>query len=414
MGKKTTVFSFALVCVAFLLQVSAINAQPHQEQPAHAAIPLGTMNVWEVQRHLFAQALGGVKETPEKNHVHIAVLSDLHLPGRITAKKEKAIETLNAWPDLDMVVILGDICEDHGSVEEYAFAKQFLAKLNKPIYPVAGNHEYIYYDFNPFNTKEKAPKGKHVVAASGTLRREKLKRFKDTFSLKEVYYTKKIEPYLLVFLSIDHLYVSYRTAISDNQVDWLRSELGKNRSTPTIIFFHGSLKGTFTGENLFDRDPVNYMVQPYQEIHKVIVENPQVFLWVSGHAHIAATNANFNHPDNIYERQVTNIHNSDMNGNSYLSEKDRKSTKHESIWTNSLFLYQDRVVVKTYDHEKAAWMDSLTREIKLPKILSRIVPETPQRMTLLSEHSTHGTMAEQAQKRGQFCPREALRIGKTQ
>ena len=160
-----------------------------------------------------------------------------------------------------------------------------------------------------------------MVAASGTARRTKLERFKETFALPEIYYTKRVDPYLLVFLSIDHLYVSYRTARSDTQLDWLRAELGKNRGIPTIIFFHGPLEGTIGGENLVDNDPVNYMVQPYREIRKILVENPQVFLWVSGHAHIAPTNANFSHPINLYERRVMNIHNPDMNGSSYLSEK---------------------------------------------------------------------------------------------
>lgn len=307
----------------------------------------------------------------EKGYRHIAVLSDLHLPGRILPKKEKVIETLNGWQDLDMVAILGDICEDNGSVEEYAFAKQFLGRLKKPFYPIAGNHEYIYYDVNPFNPKEKIARGKHVVAASATARRTKLQRFKETFALPEIYYTRKVDPYLLVFLSTDHLYVSYRTALSDAQLDWLRAELSKNREVPTIIFFHGPLEGTIGGGNLLDRDPVNFMAQPHREIRRILVENPQVFLWVSGHAHIAPSNANFNHPVNLYEQRIMNIHNPDMNGSSYLSEGDRKGTRHENIWTNSLLLYPDSVVVKTYDHEKMEWNESLTRKIKTPSTGAR-------------------------------------------
>jgi len=299
--------------------------------------------------------------------VHIAVLSDLHLPGRILPQKERVVETLNAWPDLDMVVALGDICEDVGSVEEYAFAKQFLVKLKKPVLPVAGNHDYIYYDINPFAPGEKIPKGKHVVAASASARRAKLQRFKESFALPEVYYTKRVGPYQLVFLSTDHLYVSYRTAISEAQMDWLSGELAKNRGVPTIVFFHGPLEGTIGGENLVDNDPFNYMAQPSREIRRVLLENPQVFMWVAGHAHIAPTNANFNSPLALYERRVATIHCPGMSGSSYLSERDKKGTRHETLWTNSLFLYPDKVVVKTFDHEKAEWMEALTREVRPPK-----------------------------------------------
>lgn len=296
--------------------------------------------------------------------VHIAVLSDLHLPGRILPQKERVVETLNAWPDLDMVVALGDICEDVGSVEEYAFAKQFLARLKKPVWPVAGNHDYIYYDINPFTPNEKIPKGKHVVAASAGARRAKLQRFKESFGLPEVYYAKQAGPYRLVFLSTDHLYLSYRTAVSEAQLEWLGAELARHRAAPTIVFFHGPLEGTIGGENLVDNDPFNYMAQPSREIRRILLENPQVFMWVAGHAHIAPANANFNGPLALYERRVAVIHCPGMSGSSYLSETDKKGTRHEALWTRSLFLHPDRVVVKTFDHEKGAWMESLTREVK--------------------------------------------------
>ncbi len=131
---------------------------------------------------------------------------------------------------------------------------------------------------------------------------------------------------------------------------------------PTIIFFHAPLKGTLKSQNR-SAEADNFIAQPYAKIHKMMIENPQVFLWVSGHTHIAPTNVKFSHKVNVYENQVTNIHNCDMDGGSYLSESDYATKKHDSLWTNSLFLYPKKVTVKTYDHQKSQWLENLKREI---------------------------------------------------
>ena len=60
------------------------------------------------------------------------------------------------------------------------------------------------------------------------------------------------------------------------------------------------------------------------------------------------------------------IHNADMNGSSIFSDDAMKSTRHDTIWTNSLFLYPDRVNVRTYDHKQAIWLKDLERTIKTP------------------------------------------------
>jgi hypothetical protein len=44
-----------------------------------------------------------------------------------------------------------------------------------------------------------------------------------------------------------------------------------------------------------------------------------------------------------------------------------KSTKHDGIWTNSLFLHPDRVVVRTFDHKAGVWMSQLDRVILPPR-----------------------------------------------
>jgi hypothetical protein len=291
----------------------------------------------------------------EKDYTHVVVLSDPHLPGRNIPMKQKTIETINSWPDVDRIAVLGDICQDLGTVEEYNYAKKFFSRVNKPLYPITGNHDYIYEDLKTAAAKR--------VKASSSVRKAKLERFKETFSLPDIQYSKKAASYLLIFLSVDDLDSNFLAEISGKTSDWLQAELDRNKGVPTIIFFHAPLKGTIMSNNK-DPEGDNFVAQPIRKIGKIIKENPQIFLWVSGHTHIAPTNAKFNHKVNVYENRVTNIHNCDMDGRSYLSDTDYEGKGHSNIWTNSLYLYQEKVVVKTYDHNKGHWLEDLKREIR--------------------------------------------------
>jgi hypothetical protein len=40
----------------------------------------------------------------------------------------------------------------------------------------------------------------------------------------------------------------------------------------------------------------------------------------------------------------------------------------ETIWTNSLFLYPDKIVVKTYDHKRGAWLPDFDRTLLPPPL----------------------------------------------
>ena len=57
---------------------------------------------------------------------------------------------------------------------------------------------------------------------------------------------------------------------------------------------------------------------------------------------ITPSNASFNAGLNLYEEQVWVIHNPEMHGDSLFSEQATKTTKHDTIWTNTLDLYSDR------------------------------------------------------------------------
>ncbi|HOD36703.1 MAG TPA: metallophosphoesterase [Syntrophales bacterium] len=293
---------------------------------------------------------------------HIVVFSDLHLPGRNLEAKEKAVENVNSWSDVDSVVILGDICDRKGSEEEYAFAKEFLSRLKKPFYPVTGNHDYLYEQDSFVEGKRKGFTEERAI---------KLNRFKETFGLKEIYYSKKLRHYLLVFLSVDSLYSNYHAAMSQKQLEWFEAELEANKTTPTIVFYHAPLKGTLTGSNIVALFNHFFAAQPAGEIKRIINRNPQVFMWVSGHIHTAPENINYVHNVNLYEGRVLNVHNTDMDGRSFVSHAGLGVGAHDNIWTNSFFLYPNRVVIKTYDQKKGYWLEEKTREVRTPVFVKK-------------------------------------------
>lgn len=278
----------------------------------------------------------------DKPYHQLLILGDPHLPGKNIEAKEDVIRKINSWDDVDMVIAVGDICEALGADDEYAAVKKFFEKLNKPLFPIAGNHDYIYSNFL-------SPQGKKGRGDEAS-RETKLRRFRETFGLPSIYYSQKAGNYLLVFLSPDG--ADHLAEISERQMGWLRSELKKSKDTPTIIFFHAPLKGTLRDYNRNANTP-DYIAQPHEKIHEILVHNPQVFLWVSGHTHTSPREESFASPINVYARQVTNIHNTDMN--------------RDTIWTNSLFLYSDKIVVKTYQHKTGSWLPDFERTISLPR-----------------------------------------------
>jgi len=287
--------------------------------------------------HLFDVPYGFAKE---KDSHHLVILGDPHLPGRNIIEKENVIKTINSWDNVDMVVALGDISFELGTADELMYAKKFFSQLQKPLWIVAGNHDYIYDDF--FDAK-----GRKRKASAGT-QQQKLQRFTKAFDLPNLYYSKKPGDYLLIFLSTDELGSYDLARVSAGQMDWLRSELARNKGLPTIIFFHAPLKGTLKNYNK-DVNTPNFVAQPEEKIRELILQNPQIFLWVSGHTHTPATNESYASDINLYEKQVTNIHNCDINRG--------------TIWTNSLFLHPDKVITKTFNHKTGVWMETLERTV---------------------------------------------------
>ena len=278
-------------------------------------------------------------------YYRIVVLGDPHLPTRVHRQvnkiieaKNKVVEDINAWEDVNQISVVGDITARFGNKEEYCYARQYFAQFNKPISFIAGNHDYIFLDFV-------SPEGM-LITGDAAAQEKKLRRFKATFG--SLYYSYKVGRYLLIYLSPDKLNPYYLTQISEQQLEWFRNQLVKNFSEPTIVFFHAPLPGTLLSYSNNINTP-NYIPQPRKAIEEIIDYNPQIILWISGHAHTSANNPSYASNINVYKGRIINIHNADM---------DRLM-----IWTNSLYLYPNRVVIKTFNHKKNIWETDLERVI---------------------------------------------------
>ena len=274
---------------------------------------------------------------------HLVVLGDPHLPGKFLAEKEALLRTINSWADVKLVVAVGDICEDLGTAKEYAAAQRFFSRLVKPLILIPGNHDYIYADI-------KRPGGKRIKGTAAA-RRKKLSVFKNKFGMPAIYQTKPAGKYQLIFLATDDLQSGQLARISRKQLAWLRAELQSHRRQPTIIFFHAPLYGSLSNFSGYINTK-DFVAQPREDLRKILQNNPQVFLWVSGHTHVPATNQDFRAPVNFYENRLYNLHNADMN--------------RKTMWTNSLFLYPDKVVIKTYNHRLGAWLPRLEKTLIPP------------------------------------------------
>jgi len=272
----------------------------------------------------------------------LVVLGDPHLPGRHLEVKQQALADINSWPDVELVVAVGDICLDYGTDAEYAAAKDFFAKLHKPLVVTTGNHDYLY---------ETPPDSAGVfIPGSKESQESKLRKFTETFG-ENLYSSRRMGKYLLIFLSAAK--PDFQLGLSDVQLDWLRRELADNRKSPTIIFFHGPLQGTLRDYRHWVNKPAA-IAQPSTELHEILADNRQVFLWVSGHTHTPPSEESYASPINLYDGRVTNIHNTDMNKG--------------QIWSNSLYLYPDHVMVKTYSHQDQAWLPQFDRVILPPEL----------------------------------------------
>lgn len=294
-----------------------------------------------------AQHLGG----QARSYAHLVIVSDLHYPCKTVlpakerlarmAAKEAALQGMNDWRDLDLAAFTGDMVQRSGDLSEYRLVRLVANSLKKRKAFIAGNHELLYTGSDG-----------ELRPGSCTERILHFARYTKIFG--PLYYAKEKNGYLLIFLSPDTVSGGAAVEISDQQLAWLDRTLAAHRQQPTIIFCHAPLEQTAVSERpgVSLPSPRN-SVQPAGRIRSILARNHQVLLWVSGHTHTTPADATFMDDANYYEDRVLNVYNSDWD--------------EETICTNSLYLYPDYILIRTYDHTHNTWLPAFDRTIALPE-----------------------------------------------
>jgi Icc protein len=297
----------------------------------------------------------------EKDYQRVVVLSDVHygskekvdMPVRIQKmeRKNKAVDEINTWNDVDLCVFTGDMVELAGNSYEFDLAKQLTDRVKHPQAAVAGNHEIIYNSYP-------AVRGK-LEYADQYERLDHLRMFREKYG--PLYSAQKLGNYLLLFLSLDEIdgnfangKDAYYVELSRAERAWLRNQLEANKDCPTLIFCHAPLKGTLLGEV----DEVEF-AYPSDDIRDILEKNPQVLVWASGHMHTPVTDPSFVNEVNKFKgTNVLNVHNSDWDDAA-------------EICTNSFYLYPDKIMIRTWNHNTHQWMPQFDRTIPLPAELQQ-------------------------------------------
>ena len=300
----------------------------------------------------------------EKDYQRIVVLSDVHYGSKETAdkalraqkmdNKEKTVDEINTWNDVDLCVFTGDMTELAGDSYEYGLARQLTDRVNHPKAFVAGNHEVVYSEVPAVNGA--------LQPANANERFSHIELYKKNFG--PLYSAKEMGNYLLVFLSPDEIIghivgvKPVAVELSQAQLTWLKAVLKANKDRPTLIFCHTPLEGTVLPDSS-ENNPRNF-TSPVKDIREILEANPQVLVWASGHTHTPPTDPSFANDVNTFKgTNVLDVYNPAWEG--------------DEIWTNSYYLYDDKIVIRTWSHKDHKWLNQFDRTISLPAELMQTV-----------------------------------------
>tara|TARA_B100000929_G_scaffold30971_1_gene22604 strand:+ start:238 stop:1035 length:798 start_codon:yes stop_codon:yes gene_type:complete len=168
---------------------------------------------------------------------------------------KKAVQLLNSLePQPDVVLVTGDLTDD-GTKEQYSLLLEMLSSLNAPLLPLPGNHD---------------ERSEFLNAFSSTLPDE----------IPENHCSYVIDNFPVRLIALDTSLPGQHDALfSEDHELWLSTVLSQEKDKPTLIFTH--FPPFETGINFMDLSGL----KSADRLEKIIRNNPQVKLVVSGHLH---------------------------------------------------------------------------------------------------------------------------------
>ena len=149
------------------------------------------------------------KRSGNEETFNIVQISDTHTA---TSEIRHFVADINQLsPRPAFVIHTGDITND-GRAEEYEVVRKEIVQLEMPYYPVRGNHE---------PDKE-----------------ECIKYFNHFWDYPETYYSFDKHGWHFVVLDNGMQYVTHKSPVDQEQLDWLSDNLKSNSNKPTMLFFH--------------------------------------------------------------------------------------------------------------------------------------------------------------------------------
>ena len=228
------------------------------------------------------------KKHEKEEGFRIVHLTDQHVTSRRRGHEgyKKCIESINALtPSPDLVLMGGDMVFDglytdldiyEESIELY---KDITAELNIPSYPCIGNHDVL-----GLSSRRKVPSNHPEIGR---------KMIMKELGMDKDYYSFNHKGWHFVVLNSIFEFESehgpaYKAAIGEEQLDWLRYDLGEHKDMPTIAVSHlaaFSHKGQINND--FEMKAMSPIILEDNIDLRYILERHNVKALLQGHTHIS-------------------------------------------------------------------------------------------------------------------------------